>query len=106
MYIYNMAEEEIDKSELEVRANEIAEGRTGETIPDNENALESPLEQVKRINKETNDMLKKITDERKALEKTMAEQMIGGKSFGGKEKEKTQDEKDQEEADKLISIFS
>jgi len=97
---------DIITSDIEKRAAEVNMGRTGEGIDATYDSSESPMDKVQRLNKETEDTLKKIQGERKEMEKLYANQMLSGRSRAGEEdKPKTQEQIDQEEADKILAGY-
>ena len=97
---------EVITSDIEKKAEEVNMGRTGEGIDVNYDSQESPMEKVERLNKETEDTLKKIQQERKEMEKLYANQMLSGRSRAGEEeKPKTQEQLDQEAANKILESY-
>ncbi len=67
----------------------------------------SPLELAKKLNEESKETLKKISEERKKIERASADLLIGGGSLAGntiqKPKIKTQDDLDQEVAEQIAN---
>ena len=89
------------EDKLEEKVGELKEAKTGEP------KKETPMQEAKRLNKETKDMLEQLQKEKQGLEEIRASNLLDGKGLGGEtNKEKTQEEKDQEDADKFINQFS
>lgn len=98
------AANELSTSPIEKRANEIGEGRIGESITTD--ATESPIEEARRLNAETKNLLKTINEERGRLDKSLANSMISGRANAGQEnKPKTQADIDKAEAEKMLAGF-
>jgi len=95
--------DELGKSDIEKRADELSVGRTGEAT-DNEGISESPIEEARRLRKELKEQIAEIKTTKKELDDTLSAAMLSGKSFGSiKTKELTQEEKDEIRARELIS---
>ena len=76
------AKDELGKSDIEKRADELSLGRTGEPTA-NEGATESPIEEARRLHKDLKTQLAEIKTARKELDDTLAAAMLSGKSISG-----------------------
>lgn len=101
-----MEEKELDKSDLERKAEEVNEGRTPTPMGDAGTSSNSPLEEIKKLNQDTKKMLEKMESERTRMEKNIAELWASGRSIAGqKPQEMTQEEKDQEAANTIMKML-
>ena len=103
-----MAKDEatVETSELEAKSQEIAMGRTGvDTSNEQTNSSESPLEEARRLNKETKETIKKLVEERQILESMLGQNAVAGRSYSGTPKVKTQEEIDTEDANIILRRF-
>ena len=97
--------DELGKSDIEKRADELSLGRTGEPTS-NEGISESPIAEATRLSKELKEQMAEIKKTKKELDDTLANAMLNGRSLGKPtDKEMTQDEKDEIEAQKLVNSF-
>ena len=97
----------MNETELEEKAEEVE--KTQDKPKEEESAGESPvspLEEARKLNKETKEMMKLMKDQRALMDTEKANIMLGGRSTAGQTpKPKTQDDKDTEEADKMLGMF-
>jgi hypothetical protein len=87
----------------EVKSADVVQGVIGEVLTGAEVVAEAesnPIDEAKKVLKETNETLLKITEERKRIEKATAEMLINGRSYAGQptQKPETADEKWKREA--------
>lgn len=74
-------EEKTKEEGVEEKSTEILKGRTGEELKPEK--VESPLEEVRRLNRETKEMYVKMDETVERFAKLNAEAAIAGKSFAG-----------------------
>ena len=97
--------DELGKSEIEKKADELSLGRTGEPTT-NEGASESPIEEARKLREELKAQFAEIKTARKELDEILSAAMLSGKSFGAvQNKEPTQEEKDEIRAKQLVDSF-
>ena len=93
--------DELGRSPLEKRADELNVGRTG--VGAEVSISESPIQEAKRLNAEMKQNLSEIRKERKELEQLMSAAVLSGKSLGAeKPKELTQEEMDEIKAKQFV----
>ena len=102
--IIKEAEKEITQTDLEKRADEISQGRSGEELETKK--PESPIEEARRLNSETKMLMGKIEEKAANMDNMLANLMMMGRGEAGQEnKPITQADKDKAEAEKMLAGF-
>jgi len=98
-------EPETKEKQIEKRAGEITDAISG-PAKDEPIDTESPLDEMRRLNKEMKEMIPTLQNLSAGINKEAANIILAGRSIGGQiTKEKTQEEIDEEAAKEIVKRF-
>lgn len=98
-------EEKTKEDNLATQTNILLEAKTGKSMEPEK--YETPLEEARRLNRETKENMQKMTNLSKQLQRQMEDLAIGGRSFAGQPEEKPKDplELERERAKSVVDKF-